>query len=198
MGCIKRNVIRNILTADSWFRWLKIDVRKLQKQDCDYCHFVPAVRWCTNDLGKKKTGYCHFVLTVCIGDLGKKKTGYCHFVLTVCISDLGKKKTGYCHFVLTVCISDLGKKKTVITAILCWQSVSVTLVKRRLVTAILCWQSVSVTLVKRRLWLLPFYAHSLYQWPWGLGQNVWPKYRKLLLFPCSLCFGKELFNMIAL
>ena len=55
MGCIKRNVIGNILTADSWFRWLRIDVRKLQKQDCDYCHFVPAVRVCTNDLGKKKT-----------------------------------------------------------------------------------------------------------------------------------------------
>ena len=123
MGSVKRNVIRNILTADSWSRWLRIDVCKLQKQDCDYCHFVPAVRVCISDLGTKKThcGYCHFVLTVCIGDLGTKNThcGYCHFVLTVCIGDLGKKKTGYCHFVLTVCIGDLGKKKTVVTAILC-------------------------------------------------------------------------------
>ena len=67
------------------------------------------------------------MLTVCIGDLGKKKTGYCHFVLTVCIGDLGEKKTGYCHFVLTVCIGNLGKKKTVVTAILCSQSISVTL-----------------------------------------------------------------------
>ena len=198
MGCIKRNVIRNILTADSWFRWLKIGVRKLQKQDCDYCHFVPAVRWCTNDLGKKKTGYCHFVLTICISDLGKKKTGYCHFVLTVCISDLGKKKTVITAILCWQSVLVTLVKRRLVTAILCRQSVSVTLVTRRLVTAILCWQSVSVTLVKRRLWLLPFYAHSLYQWPWGLGQHVWPKYRKLLLFPCSLCFGKELFNMIAL
>ena len=115
MGSVKRNVIRNILTADSWSRWLRIDVCKLQKQDCDYCHFVPAVRVCISDLGTKKKhcGYCHFVLTVCIGDLGTKNThcGYCHFVLTVCIGDLGKKKTVVTAILCpAVCIGDLGDK----------------------------------------------------------------------------------------